>query len=366
VTGRREQLARVLDRAHLLDLVLRARARLRAPFLTVLTYHHIAEPDPVYPYDPEVADATPRDFRLQLEVLRRHFHVIDVDTLCSAIGRNNKIDARRLPPNPVLITFDDAYLSCRDTAVPMLQEHGFSAVFFVPTHYVSQRRLFWWERIHRIVNESSKSTIELDYPQPLRISLASACNGGREDRRDAAATLVKTVKNTRGLDIDRFLAALNDACGVPWSDAIERELTDELIMTWADLAALRRAGMDIESHTRHHRVLQTLDDDALRVDLSGAQDDFQRELGTRVRTIAYPVGRPIAAEARIRRAVVEAGYRLGFSNGNGINPLWKPLDPLDVHRVALDRATSLTMFRGQLAVPALAYHPSKPANYTDA
>jgi peptidoglycan/xylan/chitin deacetylase (PgdA/CDA1 family) len=366
VSGRREQLARALDRAHLLDLVLRARARLRAPFLTVLTYHHIAEPDPVYPYDPEVADATPRDFRQQLGVLRRHFSVIDVEALCAAIGSDNKIDARRLPPNPVLITFDDAYLSCRDTAVPMLQEHGFTAVFFVPTGYVGGRRLFWWERIFRVVNESTRAAIELDYPQPIRIPLASPHNGGRDDRRAAAATLVKTVKNTRGLDIERFLTALNDACGVPWSDVIERELTDELIMTWKDLASLRAAGMDIESHTRHHRVLQTLDDDALRVDLSGAQDDFQQALGTRVRTIAYPVGRSIASEPRIRRAVVEAGYRLGFSNGNGINPLWKPLDPLDVRRVALDRGTSLTMFRGQLAVPALAYHPSKPANYTDA
>jgi peptidoglycan/xylan/chitin deacetylase (PgdA/CDA1 family) len=40
-----------------------------------------------------------------------------------------------LPKKPVLITFDDCYQECIDHAVPILEEKGFTAVFYMPTDY---------------------------------------------------------------------------------------------------------------------------------------------------------------------------------------------------------------------------------------
>ena len=40
-------------------------------------------------------------------------------------------DQRALPRRPVVITFDDGFRDCMDHAVPILREHGFSAVFFL-------------------------------------------------------------------------------------------------------------------------------------------------------------------------------------------------------------------------------------------
>ena len=65
------------------------------------------------------------------------------------------------------------------------------------------------------------------------------------------------VKTTRLLDLDRFLDDLATRADAPWDAATERRLADRLIMTWDDVRTLRKSGMDVGSHTRTHRVLQT-------------------------------------------------------------------------------------------------------------
>jgi len=119
--------------------------------------------------------------------------------------------------------------------------------------------------------------------------------------------------------------------------------------------------MSVELHTRNHRVLETLDDDALRDELAGSRSDLERELGHPVQAIAYPVGRRLQ-RARIRTAVADAGYRVGFANCDGINPLWPAslrdtlaFDPLDLRRIQTSRTMSDAMFLTQVAVPALGY-----------
>ena len=72
-------------------------------------------------------------------------------------------------------------------------------------------------------------------------------------------------------------------------------------MTWDDVRALAGAGMDIESHTRTHRVLDTLDRDQLRDELVGSRRDLEAQLGRPIRAIAYPVGRRRRCGSAARR-----------------------------------------------------------------
>lgn len=159
------------------------------------------------------------------------------------------------------------------------------------------------------------------------------------------------------------------ACRTGWTLEEERRLANQLIMTWDEVRALAGKGMDIESHTRSHRVLQTVPSDQLSDELLGARLDLERQLQRPVRALAYPVGRPINDRPGLHSAVRDAGYRLGFSNATGTNPLLpsrlrllRGLDPFDLRRLAMGRDFSDAMFLGQLAVPQLAY----PARHSDA
>lgn len=345
--GVREQLARVLMRTGVVDAAFGVRAR-GTPVLSVVTHHHVADPDAGYPFDDEVADATPAQFRERLEALARRCTLVGIDELCRALA------GEPLPRNPALVTFDDGYRSCHEVALPILREVGVRAVFFVATGFVDARRLYWWERIAWLVKRARAPRLALEYPARRALELGP-------DRRAAIRRLGRLVKDTPGLDLERLLADLARAAEVEWTPAVERRLADQLIMTWDQIRALRDAGMDVESHSRWHRVLATLGPEALAEDLAGARVDLERELGRRVRAIAYPVGHRIAGTPAIRDAVAAAGYALGFTNATGSTRLAPGVDPLDLARVAPDRGTSTAFLLGQLAVPGLGY-PPRPAS----
>jgi peptidoglycan/xylan/chitin deacetylase (PgdA/CDA1 family) len=258
-----------------------------------------------------------------------------------------------LPRNPVMVTFDDGYLSCHDVALPILRAVGVRATFFIATSFVQDRKLYWWERIALLLGESRRKTLDLTYPAAKVFQL---------DDPVLHEKLTDIVKNTADLDLDRFLDELTLALGVEWNSAIETSHANHLIMTWDQVRALARAGMDIESHGRRHRVLQTLDAAALHDELTGSRQDLEAQLGRPVRALAYPVGRRINGQRQIRDALSAAGYQIGMSNQSGVNRWWppalralSPIDPFDVRRLATDRTISDSMFLGQMALPKLAY-----------
>jgi peptidoglycan/xylan/chitin deacetylase (PgdA/CDA1 family) len=315
--------------------------------VSILTYHHVASHDPAYPYDPGVADADPDQFRRQMEILARYGTPIGVDELVRAL------DGAPLPKNPVMVTFDDGYRSCHDVTLPILRAIGMRATFFVTTGYINDRKLYWWERIALILSQARRPTAEITYPKPFEL-----------DRRAPTVHRVLTdlIKNTPNLDVNRFLGELAAAFGVEWHDELEATHADNLIMSWDQVRALSRAGMDVESHTRWHRVLQTLDAEQLTLELAGSKADLEMQLGRPVRAVAYPVGRRISHVSRIRDAVVAAGYRIGLTNASGATRIWPqplagmmPTDSFDVRRLSTDRSMSDAMYFTQIAVPQLAY-----------
>jgi peptidoglycan/xylan/chitin deacetylase (PgdA/CDA1 family) len=338
-----ERVAAFLDRIGALDATMQVRRIAPIPTISIVTFHRIAEITEDDPYDPDVVDATPAQFRRHVETLARIGTPIRMETLLAGL------DGAELPPNPVMITFDDGYRSCREVALPILRELGVPATFFIATAFAADRRLYWWEQVAAVLQAARGRTATLAYPRPLQI--AASDPGARR-------LLDDTIKNTQGLDLDRFLCELRTVLGVPWCPEIEARLATPLIMNWDDIRALANAGMDIESHTRSHRVLETLDRDQLRDELVGSRHDLEVQLGRPVRAIAYPVGRrpPI----RVRRAVADAGYRIGLTNTGGVNHVWPAaisaalaLDRFDLHRVPTDCAQSDAMFLAQIAVPRL-------------
>jgi peptidoglycan/xylan/chitin deacetylase (PgdA/CDA1 family) len=314
--------------------------RAASAWITVLTYHRVGHRDDPTVLDDGVVDVTPEQLARHLKFVKRWFDPIGIDQLCAfARGRG------RLPRNPLMVTFDDGYRDNHDVALPILIKHGVRAVFFLATDYIERRKLYWWDRVALLVARTQRPRLVLAYPEPTSIPLE-----GPDAFRKAVTRLQRTIKDRPGLDLGRFLDELERAAGVTLSTSEERRLVDATIMTWEQAASLRRAGMDVQSHTRTHRVLQTLDGRELERELKESRTALEDVLGEPVVGLSYPVGRPLRDSPQIRQAVHDAGYKLGFSNATGVNRT-RALDPLDVKRVSLDLSIRDPFFRAMLAVP---------------
>ncbi len=92
--------------------------------IPILTYHQVT-PNPLPALRKYIV--TPRALAMQMAWLAWAGYVpIDLDQLIAErAGRG------ALPARPVVITFDDAYEDCARYAMPILQGHGFKAIFYM-------------------------------------------------------------------------------------------------------------------------------------------------------------------------------------------------------------------------------------------
>jgi glycosyltransferase involved in cell wall biosynthesis/peptidoglycan/xylan/chitin deacetylase (PgdA/CDA1 family) len=112
--------------------------------LPVLLYHHVG------PYGAGIANdytMSPERFESHLRLLSRRGYV--------GIRPSDWLDwlrdGKRLPPKPVLLTFDDAFADLCRWALPMLERHDFRATVFVVSGQIGGRNV-WDGGAHRLMS----------------------------------------------------------------------------------------------------------------------------------------------------------------------------------------------------------------------
>ncbi len=85
-------------------------------------------------------------------------------------------------------------------------------------------------------------------------------------------------------------------------------------MAWSQVRELAAAGMDIGDHTYRHPTLSQLAPGAAREELRRSKDILEEQLGQRVRTMAYPFGKPRRhVQPFVTQIVRELGYEAATS-----------------------------------------------------
>ncbi len=122
----------------------------------------------------------------------------------------------------------------------------------------------------------------------------------------------------------------------------ERGLRRRSLLTLQQIREMQRHGVEFGSHTLTHPWLPDLSDDALRREVGDSKRRLEDMLGTEVTAFAYPFG---GIDLRVRTAVEEAGYRLGFTLRSDLN-WWN--DPLCLNRADARECDTFLDFALQL------------------
>ena len=243
----------------------------KAARLSTLIFHRVLpRADPLFPDEMDAAR-----FDELCTWLRGWFNVLP---LAQALEFRA---AGRLPARPLSITFDDGYADNCALALPILQRHGLHATFFVSTGFLNGG-IMWNDRVIESVRLAAGSSLDLRGAQGLDLGLHPL--GSIEERRQAIGALLLRIKHLPPPQREAAVVAVVEAARV--------SLPGDLMLTTAQLLALRNAGMGLGAHTINHPILASLDRAAAEREIVGGRDQLQVLIGQRVGLFAYPNGKP--------------------------------------------------------------------------
>lgn len=243
--------------------------------LTVLIFHRvIAQPDPLMP---DEMDAT--RFDTLLGWVKTWFQVLPLDEAA------RRLAAGDLPARAAALTFDDGYADNHDVALPLLRRHGLPCSFFIATGFLDGGRM-WNDTLIESVRHSRLAQLDLRglvdaQGQDLGCQPLAADLG---DRRSLLQAMISRVKY--------LPAAARLACVEAVAVRAEVTPANDLMMTGAQVRALRAEGMQVGAHTVHHPILATLSEAEAADEIGRSRDALETLLGERVALFAYPNGKP--------------------------------------------------------------------------
>ena len=294
--------------------------------LSVLTYHRIVPRDDDRETTPGIASATVERFEAHVRFLARHYDTLRLADVLAAVRRRTP-----LPRRALLITFDDAYRDFQTLAWPVLKRHGVPATLFVPTAYVGcPGPVFWWDRLYRCLQESSRTTVD--------VGLGSVPLRSAAEKRTAFTTIRSRMKALMHDDAMQFVDSVCDALGAATEHA------DSSVLSWDALRSLVADGADVASHTHSHPLLNRVSAERVREEVESAQSALERAFGRTPPVLSYPNG---AHDDVTLATLRQLGVEVAFTQLPGHNNL-ASCDPLRLRRINVTRRTSLPLLRLRL------------------
>lgn len=246
--------------------------------LRILGYHGVCRDEVArQPWVPDYF-VTASAFERQMEYLSRRFRVVRLADVYETI-RSNPAALNGC----VAVTFDDVAACVMDTAVPVLDQFGFSASFFVSTGHASSGRLFD-DDVLRLI----RCDAHLAGPH-----LSASLSGLVDDARR-----FKTMSIS---DLRRVL----DGPGKRLMNAIDESVYETLRpVNSCEVRRLFDAGHEIGAHTTDHAILCRQGAAERRAQIVESIADVERMVGVCPVGFAYPNGGPGDFDA-IDQAILE-------------------------------------------------------------
>lgn len=243
---------RALHHGGLLALARLARQRTSG---LVLRYHAIT------PTPAEVVYATPsiclavEAFRVQMRFIRRAYRVVPLGEIVDAMTKGTK-----LPPRAVAITFDDGYADNYTLGFPVLRDLGLPATVYVTTGTLDGGPPLWMSMCRALVLSASGDRLMVPGLEPLVL-------GPHADRGAAVRTLTRALVPLAPDDRADRLARAATAAGLDPAAGLAG-----IMLTWAQVGELARAGWTIGAHTVTHVNVALADPRIAEAEIVAARD----------------------------------------------------------------------------------------------
>lgn len=285
IKGRMKQIIYILGYVLYATKLYKAVMFLRRHSMKILVYHEIS--DRKNPFTEGLNITLDTDtFRKQMLFLSRYYKIVNLDTIVRHIER------RQRGSHYVAITFDDAYKSFVENALPILSDMGFQATIFLIGRCVIDGRLMWRNELAYIIN---------DYPQRAREAIYNIIKESDGDFANAVLQFSQEELIKRSADIAGFLRpATIDA----FMRNIEGEFEipkEELYLTAEECRGLSNNGIDFGNHSYSHWDFAHLSRSEIDKETQPWHGDELDGVDYGHSYFAFPFGRPLENQRTIEK-----------------------------------------------------------------
>jgi peptidoglycan/xylan/chitin deacetylase (PgdA/CDA1 family) len=277
--------------------------------VVVLIYHRVN----VLPADRRQLAVTPDNFRAHLQYLKQNFRIVRFEE-----------DWSDLKEPVVAITFDDGYADNVIKALPILEDVGVPATFFISTGAIGTHNEFCWDELERIILEDA------DYPS--HFNLIDPDHGRRwhtvtlEQRLTMYNELLPVVQM---LPFERREAWLDQLRSWAGTDKKGREINRPL--SHEELKLLGRSPWaTVGAHTVTHTPLASLTDEEQKYEIITSRNYLEEFLQQKITIFSYPFGRKDDYTATSIKICKGEGFKRVAANFPGQAHRWT--DPFQIPR----------------------------------
>jgi peptidoglycan/xylan/chitin deacetylase (PgdA/CDA1 family) len=261
--------------------------------VTIVMYHYVRDLE--QSRFPAIKGLSVERFRRQLDYIQTRYTPIAVEELLEALSPD-----KSLPPNAILLTFDDGYSDHFANVFPLLEARGIRGCFFPSAQAVLEHKVLDVNKIQFVLAAvpdtgtlldqvfSSLAEFRSEYTLKTREEyLLTVTEEHRYDTREVTMLkrlLQRELPEPIRTEIVRRLFAQHVT-----SDEVA--FACELYMSIDQIACLRHYGMHIGSHGYAHAWLNHISPEAQAVEIDRSLEFLQTlGVGEEQWTICYPYG----------------------------------------------------------------------------
>jgi peptidoglycan/xylan/chitin deacetylase (PgdA/CDA1 family) len=263
--------------------------------LRCVVFHHISAVETPFTAGINVR-ITPENFEAALRFLSTYYKPVRLEDVLA------DQDGRRLPPNAVLVTFDDAYASVLKVAAPLCRKYAIPAVYFVNAAFLNNQRMAPDNLVCFVAYTKGMETIK-----------AAVRAVGRNEFSELQSLSEVFSSFFPAITLEEreaFLEALRHLAGI--GEVVQLAEESALYLTTEQLRSLASFDFEIGNHTYSHVHCRHLSQTEFLDEIDRNRSELEALSGTKVRSFSQPYGSSKDLTAELASHLRESGHKAVF------------------------------------------------------
>ncbi len=240
----------------------------------ILFYHSINQRDcpDIYPD----CIISVENFQKQMDWLSRKRNIVSLSEIISIIKNNTEI-----PPNTVVLTFDDGYYDFYSQAYPILKKFKFPATLFPITNLLNSGEGKWEDELTYLVNMTNSKSFKLDVKgRNMHFNISS---------------MTQKINTIR--ELNSILCNMNDTDRINIINKIKKAIGTvqgfrQITVGWNELRDLKNDPLiTFGAHTHNHVNLGTVNYEIALFEIINSKKEIEKVTEKECNLFSYPIGK---------------------------------------------------------------------------